>query len=326
MRYGSVTVSGANSLISRVVQSAMPTDLAARVNAAIAALPAGYVVVGLTLAGAGQGHTFTVEIEAGLLADVSGGFQAAAPQVTCFLASEAEALLLARIQASPAIGQVFADTQVAGASDGTRFMGMVVRGIVAPDSGIVQYGFDEVIELVQLPSTQAAIGVELPRNGAADPLRVVLPGVRPGNYLRVMWTAVGQFTPGAPGLSGDFGVYPIVTFDGSTAFPGTFSFIDNTQGTLQYKAETGSKIRAAARHGLVAIPAGATTATVELLYNFIPDGDLEVRFVGRGVAVDPEGFPATGASLEASEITRASVAASAYPLAPGFNSLLPLVP
>jgi len=129
-RYGSVAISGPTSLVTRIVQGAEPGDLQDRANAAIASLPAGYVVVGLTLAGAGDGATFTVTVEAGLAQDATGGFLSP-PTVTCFLASEAEALLLARQPAGPQVGGVFADTQVAGASKGTRFMGMVVNGSVA---------------------------------------------------------------------------------------------------------------------------------------------------------------------------------------------------
>jgi hypothetical protein len=129
-RYGSVTISSPTSVVTRIVQSAEPGDLQDRTNAAISSLPAGYIVVGLTLAGAGDGHTFTVTVEAGLAQDATGGFLSP-PAVTCFLASEAEALLLARQPAGPQVGGVFADTQVAGASKGTRFMGMVVNGSVA---------------------------------------------------------------------------------------------------------------------------------------------------------------------------------------------------
>lgn len=137
-RYGSVTIASDASLITRVVQSAEPDDLSARANAAIAALPAGYVVVGLTLAGAGDGATFTVTVEAGLAQDVVGGFTDP-PVVTCFLASEAGALLLARQPAGPQVGGVFADTQLAGASKGTRFMGMVVDGEIAAGSASLPF-------------------------------------------------------------------------------------------------------------------------------------------------------------------------------------------
>jgi hypothetical protein len=132
-RYGSINVTGPASLLTRIVQSAEPNDLASRVNAAIAALPGGYVVVGITLAGGGDGHTFTVTMEAGAAADVTGGFTAP-PAVACFLASEAEAMQIARAAAGPTSGP-FADTQVAGSSKGTRFMGLVVTGDVLGGGG-----------------------------------------------------------------------------------------------------------------------------------------------------------------------------------------------
>jgi hypothetical protein len=131
-RYGSVTISGPTSLITRVVQSADAADLQLLASAAIAALPAGYVVTNITLSGAGDGATFTVTIDAGLSADVTGGF-VTPPTVECFLGSDASALARARVLASPLSG-VFADTQVAGASKGTRFMGMVVKGVLASGS------------------------------------------------------------------------------------------------------------------------------------------------------------------------------------------------
>lgn len=132
-RYGSVQITSPASVLTRIVESAEPEDLQGRVNAAIAALPGGYVVVSLTLAGAGNGGLFTVTIEAGAAADVSGGFTSP-PSVTCFLASEAEALELVARASVPTSGAL-ADTQVAGSSLGTPFMGMTVRGQVAGVTG-----------------------------------------------------------------------------------------------------------------------------------------------------------------------------------------------
>lgn len=132
-RYGSVAITGPASVLTRIVESAEPSDLQARVNAAISGLPGGYVVVNLTLAGAGNGGLFTVTIEAGAAADVTGGF-ISPPSVTCFLASEAEALTIAARASLPTSGSL-ADTQVAGSSLGTPFMGMTVRGSVAGVTG-----------------------------------------------------------------------------------------------------------------------------------------------------------------------------------------------
>jgi hypothetical protein len=132
-RYGSVTISGPSSRISRIVENADPGALQSLTNDAIAGLPGGYVVVGITLAGAGQGPTFTVTIEAGAAADVSGGFLSP-PSVTCFTGSDAEALQAQRAAAGPTSGD-FADSLFAGASNGQRFMALVVKGSLAPSGG-----------------------------------------------------------------------------------------------------------------------------------------------------------------------------------------------
>ncbi len=133
-RYGSIAVTSPSSVLTRIVESSEPADLQARVNAAIAALPGGSVVTALTLAGAGDGALFTVTIEAGAAADVTGGF-ASPPSVTCFLGANAESMLVAHGVVS---NGAFADAQVAGASKGTRFMGMLVKGtVVGGDTGTI---------------------------------------------------------------------------------------------------------------------------------------------------------------------------------------------
>jgi hypothetical protein len=132
-RYGSVAISGPTSLITRVVESADPDDLQARVLAALAGLPGGYTVTMISLTGSGDGQMFTVAIEAGADADVTGGFTAL-PSVVCFLATEAESLALEAVALVPTSG-VVADIQVAGAATGNRLMGMYVRGTVAGGAG-----------------------------------------------------------------------------------------------------------------------------------------------------------------------------------------------
>ncbi len=132
-RYGSVAISGPTSLITRVVESADPEDLQARVLAALAALPGGYTVTVISLTGSGDDQMFTVAIEAGADADVTGGFTAL-PSVVCFLASEADTLALEAAALRPTSG-VVADIQIAGAATGNRLMGMYVRGTVAGGGG-----------------------------------------------------------------------------------------------------------------------------------------------------------------------------------------------
>jgi hypothetical protein len=132
-RYGSVEIVSGTSLLSAVVENGDPDALESFVNAEIAALPAGYVVTALTLAGAGDGSAFTVTIESGLAADVTGGFEDP-PTVKCYLASSAEELLVRQNAVRPLTGTV-CDVQIAGASKGQRFMGMFVVGVVIGEGG-----------------------------------------------------------------------------------------------------------------------------------------------------------------------------------------------
>jgi hypothetical protein len=127
-RYGSVLVAGPSSLISRVVESSEESSLEALVNAELAAIPAGYVVLVIALAGAGDGFAFTVTIEAGAIADVEGGISL--PSVRCYAAATAEELARREAAVRPLSGTV-ADVQVAGGSKGQLFMGMIVQGVVA---------------------------------------------------------------------------------------------------------------------------------------------------------------------------------------------------
>jgi hypothetical protein len=225
-RYGSVAIATPSSIISRVVQSAEPDDLAAKTNAAIAALPAGYTVVGITLAGAGDGSTFTVTVEAGANANVSGGFSAP-PSVTCFLASDAEALLIARLQASPSSG-VFADTQVAGASKGTRFMGLVVKGTVASGgSSLPECVFGHIPGGTGIPATPGLVGSQ-----------ATFPDWTPGDAVVIACA----LTVGAPLFFVPpvvVGLVPVVSFDGGATWEAasdgnvqSAQIVSNDQGNL----------------------------------------------------------------------------------------------
>jgi len=126
-RYGTVALNSAASLLTSVVQSSEPSDLAALANNAIAAIPGTYAVIDLALAGAGDGTVFTITIEAGLKTDlVDGGFNTA-PSVICYAAATAEELLIQHDAVVPGAGNV-ADSQSAGSSKGQLFMGMLVLG------------------------------------------------------------------------------------------------------------------------------------------------------------------------------------------------------
>lgn len=110
-----------------MVQSADPTDLQNKVNAAILAAPQSTVITDITLAGAGDGHTFVVLIEFASNAVGSPLFADAGTVVRCYLAGEAEALLAAKTAAgTPGVLFNLSDEQLAGSSKGTRFMGMSV--------------------------------------------------------------------------------------------------------------------------------------------------------------------------------------------------------
>lgn len=307
-RYGSVTITGPTSLITRIVQSASPDDLQTRAQAAIDALPAGYVVVAITLAGAGDGHTFTVTIEAGDEDDTEGGFDGT-PQLTCYLASAAEALLVQRANVAPASGN-YVDTQVAGSSQGTRFMGMLVRGTLPAGgaSAIVQVGYDETVEVSEL----LAGGALYPRNAANDPLRVVLPGVVPGNVLEVDWKATISNAEADLALP-EVVVRAVISWDGTTAFPGTFQFLINCANNVFVPrvADTLPGVLEISARSAITIPVGATTATVELFY----DQDAEGLLTG-GTELDPGAH----SSLRVTELLAAAVAQV------GPATLVPLIP
>ena len=123
------------------VQSADPDDLRRRVNEAIVALNLRIqsfgpppIFVALNLAGAGDGHTFVVEIiEAPppILTPVGGlGLLfAITPRVVCYMASSREELPVQRAAALARAGLAIAtleDEQVAGSEQGQRFMGMIL--------------------------------------------------------------------------------------------------------------------------------------------------------------------------------------------------------
>lgn len=140
-RYGTV-VGGTAFIRTAVVQSASPDDLAARVLAAYGLLATGLtspVVSALTLAGAGSGHMFFVELEVGEAADVNGGV--ALTSVRCFLGSTAEAIERARDALASATD--LADVQIAGGSLGQRVMGLAVFGDLL--SGLSPSAFEETL-------------------------------------------------------------------------------------------------------------------------------------------------------------------------------------
>jgi len=122
--------SDANALV-QYVQSADASDLQARVNAvflALSLIPTARVTA-VTLSGAGDGHTFIVEIVAAAQINIVGG--AGIPPGTlvahCYAAADAPQLVVQRI-ALGVTGQPLGDEQMAGSSKGTRFMGLYLTG------------------------------------------------------------------------------------------------------------------------------------------------------------------------------------------------------
>lgn len=126
--YGTIASSAART--QRYFQSASPEDLQKAINDYLASIlgPSPAVAVSnITLAGAGDGHTFVVLIESALGTEVNGGFLNCTTRF--YIAADAEELAVARSAVSAGIAtNPLADEQLAGASKGTQFMGMVVIG------------------------------------------------------------------------------------------------------------------------------------------------------------------------------------------------------
>lgn len=124
------TIAGSAARTQRYFQSASPDDLQTQVNDYLASLlgpsPA-QALSSITLAGAGDGHTFVVVIESAAEGDVNGGFLNCTTRF--YIAADAAELAVARSAVSAGIASnPLADEQLAGASKGTQFMGMVVIG------------------------------------------------------------------------------------------------------------------------------------------------------------------------------------------------------
>ncbi len=124
------TIAGSAARTQKFFQSASPSDLQTAINDYLASIlgpQPTLVVSSITLAGAGDGHTFVVVIESAGEADVNGGFLNCATRF--YIAADAEELAVARSALSAGIaGNPIADEQLVGASKGTQFMGMVVIG------------------------------------------------------------------------------------------------------------------------------------------------------------------------------------------------------
>lgn len=152
---------------------------------------------------------------------------------------------------------------------------------------IVQVGYDECVGDGKVTDfvIPASAGAIFPRNGAGDPLRVVLEGVVPGNVLEVDYRISIERSLGDYQAAYDFNVIAIVTFDGSSPLvPSAPTFyVENTASGANEQALPASFAtkRVLTALGNTPIPAGATKATVELFYiggnstmSTAPDGGL----------------------------------------------------
>jgi hypothetical protein len=126
-----------NLQIPTLVQAATAPELQELMMAALAAiaLAGSGDVIGVDLAGAGDGHTFVGEINVSN-SPLGTFYEPDVMRVGCYLAGTAEELALARIpvlaamvaEPPPDPGQelVFIDEMVVGAAKGTQFMGMLI--------------------------------------------------------------------------------------------------------------------------------------------------------------------------------------------------------
>ena len=124
------TIAGSAARTQKYFQSASPDDLETLVNDYLASILGGepaLAIASITLAGAGDGHTFVVLIESALASAVNGGFTNCATRF--YIAADAGELAVARSAVSAGIASnPLADEQLTGASKGTQFMGMVIIG------------------------------------------------------------------------------------------------------------------------------------------------------------------------------------------------------
>ncbi len=136
------------------IESADPVDLQDKVNAAIGALDTETsVLTNITLAGAGDGHTFVVLVEVSDPSLTTSGLPAGTQlgtvptQVRCDLGGSDEELVKARLgvgvpppvvagEPPLTIPYALVDEQVSGGAKGQRFMGMEIYTIVSVPQGI----------------------------------------------------------------------------------------------------------------------------------------------------------------------------------------------
>jgi hypothetical protein len=144
-QFAKVSTLGALSPAVAYVEAASPEDLQNKINTVLSLVDSAlFGVTAITLAGGGDGHTFVALIETAPVANINGtplfgtvsGVQSTV--VRCYLAGSEDELVPARLRAgapdSFTVGQLtftwgIVDEQFAGASKGTRFMGMTVYAV-----------------------------------------------------------------------------------------------------------------------------------------------------------------------------------------------------
>jgi hypothetical protein len=152
-RYG--VIANTSQSQSVFIQSADPVDMQTRVNAALAALAPTALIVEINLVGAGDGHTFVMEIvHAAVPADpvagpypVSRGLLVLAGflRIRCFVAGDAQEFQVQRARAIAGVTGNLIDEFTAGGSKGTRIMGVIVEatlGGVLPFTPVGNIGGD----------------------------------------------------------------------------------------------------------------------------------------------------------------------------------------
>jgi hypothetical protein len=281
-RYGSVNTAAPS--LTRVVQAAAPDLLASAILAAVTELftAGATVIVDMTLAGGGDGHTFTVTIEAAAPQNVLGGLTLFGG-VRCYLASEAEALLVAHAAAGALPPEApLADSQVAGASKGTRFMGLLVYGTV--DNGsvpVVVPAFKFAWAGMQpedFYTTPPALNFLLPKDGIT-PLLCVIDPVSPGNVIECAIALIaGEANANPGGLIYQMNATLIASFEPAPVFPADYVPMPSGGGTTGFKVrstDTGggtvSGFGNMSTWGAITVPPGKTKVTIGIDASIIAD-------------------------------------------------------
>lgn len=136
-------------------------------------------------------------------------------------------------------------------------------------TGVVQMGYDQAIaQFTILPTTSAFF----PRDGVGNPLRVILPGVRPGNTLEIDFRACLEKAEAYYYIINEVRTVAFVTFNGVapvlTPSATVFAVQDSTSGHKESDVTPDSgdqPIFNMTALAAVVIPAGATIATVQIV-------------------------------------------------------------